>query len=108
MGEVIDMFGKKPLNGSDVRNDGFTDAAALCRSCGRDVADYFNPNNSQAVEFMAYLSEMTGIEPKDLVNVEGGRVWVDPRLLVHIAVWMGPRETAAMACALAEDAYYKV
>lgn len=75
-------------------NDGYINATALCKACGKLFADY--RRNSQTKAFLEALEASMGIPIDELIqtlmavpNDQRG-TWVHPHVAIHLAQWASP------------------
>lgn len=74
--------------------DGYVNATAMCKACGKRFFDYSRIATTQA--FVAALSTEAGIPVSEMIqSVKGGDVtvqgsWVHPKLAIHLAQWLSP------------------
>jgi hypothetical protein len=71
--------------------DGYIDATALCKACGKRWIDYFEMSVTQ--DFLAVLSKGSSDEPLKLIISKPGRyggTWVHPKIAINLAQWLSP------------------
>ncbi|MDO4795542.1 MAG: KilA-N domain-containing protein [Brachymonas sp.] len=75
--------------------DGYINATAMCKACGKQFNDYTRLASTQA--FLDALAIETGIPVSELNQVlKGGNPelqgsWVHPQVAIHLAQWLSPK-----------------
>lgn len=75
--------------------DGYVNASAMCKACGKLTADYLRLSVTQA--FLNELSSDMGIPISDLVQtIKGGTpqfqgTWVHPLIAINLGQWLSPK-----------------
>ena len=81
--------------------DGYINATALCKACGKDFYDYSRLKTTK--EFISELSSETGIHGSALIQVVRGGdprfqgTWVHPQVAIHLAQWASPKFAVAVS-----------
>lgn len=75
-------------------SDGYVNATAMCRACGKLVADYLRIKST--TEYLEALSADMGIPISGLAQSRKGGLphlqgtWVHPKAAIHLAQWCSP------------------
>lgn len=81
--------------------DGYINATALCKACGKDFYDYSRLKATK--EFVTELSAETGIHGSALIQVVRGGdpqfqgTWVHPQVAIHLGQWASPKFAVAVS-----------
>lgn len=81
--------------------DGYINATALCKACGKLLADYTRLKSTE--EFLNELSSDVGIPISTLVQVVKGGIpelqgtWVHPQVAINLAQWASPKFAVAVS-----------
>jgi hypothetical protein len=76
-------------------NDGYINATALCKACGKEFGDYNRLSTTKA--FLEELSSDMGIPISELVNIIIGGIpqlqgtWVHPQVAINLGQWASPK-----------------
>jgi hypothetical protein len=75
--------------------DGYINATAVCKSCGKNFADYKRLKTTD--EYLTELTSVMGIPIAELIQVvmggipKGQGTWVHPRVAIHLGQWASPK-----------------
>lgn len=81
--------------------DGYINATALCKACGKNLADYTRLKTTK--EFVEELSSDMGFPISSLIQmVRGGNpllqgTWVHPQVAINLAQWASPKFAVAVS-----------
>ena len=80
--------------------DGYVNATAMCKSCGKEWSNYAKATNTNA--FITELTAVLQIGRTELVQtIQGGTpemqgTWVHPQVAIHLGQWLSPKFAVAV------------